>query len=392
VDSTEATDRNYVSIGCSTLFINFLRYELKYGLDAIVGAAAPTLANVYQNLTGNTDAWVRFTALVDRLFPTGVPSGLTTDNPWPAERQAGCLVQGLFGRQGNFEVVQPAGGGGLVHFWRNNEDPAMPWSAPTPFGMGLGAVSGASLIQSNYGKPGNLEVVAVAAGELQHLWRDSGPAFAWSGPILAGAGVTGNPALIQSRFGVQGNFEVVAPAGGGGLVHFWRNNDNPAMPWSAPTPFATGLGNVDAVTMIESNYTRPGNLEVVARVGGELYFTWRDDTGWHDPIQLELGVAGRPALIQGRFGTVGNFELVVPTAGGGLVHFWRNNDDPAMPWSAPTPFGTGAYDDISLIQSNYGDPGNLEVIAREGDKLDFYWRDSGPSFTWNGPYTIESGF
>ena len=28
---------------------------------------------------------------------------------------------------------------------------------------------------------------------------------------------------------------------------------------------------------------------------------------------------------------------------------------------------------------------------RSGDQLDFYWRDSGPSFNWNGPYNIETG-
>lgn len=37
--------------------------------------------------------------------------------------------------------------------------------------------------------------------------------------------------FIQSRFGNRGNFEIVLPRTGGGLVHFWRNNDAPANPW-----------------------------------------------------------------------------------------------------------------------------------------------------------------
>lgn len=43
VDNTEQTDRDYNSIGCAVLFLNFLRYELSYSWNAIIAAAAPTL-------------------------------------------------------------------------------------------------------------------------------------------------------------------------------------------------------------------------------------------------------------------------------------------------------------------------------------------------------------
>jgi hypothetical protein len=43
-----------------------------------------------------------------------------------------------------------------------------------------------------------------------------------------------------------------------------------------------------------------------------------------------------------------------------------------------------------MIQSNYGTPGNLVVIARVGGALQFFWRDSGPAFHWNGPYLLQS--
>lgn len=102
-----------------------------------------------------------------------------------------------------------------------------------------------------------------------------------------------------------------------------------------------------------------------------------------------LKFAGNPALIQSRFGNKGNFELVVPLATGGLAHFWRDNDAAGMPWKGPTIFGgTDIYDAVTMIQSNYENPGNLEVIARTGDRLIFFWRDSGPSFAWNGPYPL----
>jgi len=31
------------------------------------------------------------------------------------------------------------------------------------------------------------------------------------------------------------------------------------------------------------------------------------------------------------------------------------------------------------------------VVAPTANLLAFFWRDSGPSFTWYGPYVFESG-
>src|SRR6476661_3249958 len=39
--------------GCSTLFINYLSYQLGYNIKRIIAAAAPTFGGVYQNLTGD---------------------------------------------------------------------------------------------------------------------------------------------------------------------------------------------------------------------------------------------------------------------------------------------------------------------------------------------------
>jgi hypothetical protein len=50
------------------------------------------------------------------------------------------------------------------------------------FGMNMGSVDGVSLIQSNFGEPGHLELVAQINGEIAFFWRDSGPDFRWNGP------------------------------------------------------------------------------------------------------------------------------------------------------------------------------------------------------------------
>jgi hypothetical protein len=50
--------------------------------------------------------------------------------------------------------------------------------------------------------------------------------------------------------------------------------------------------------------------------------------------------------------------------------------------------GNTHFDALSLIQSNFGTPGNLELVSRNGDQLAHSWRDSGPGFIWTGTLDI----
>lgn len=204
--------------------------------------------------------------------------------------------------------------------------------------------------------------------------------------------------LIQGRHGAKGNFEAVVPSShGGGLVHLWRNNDS-GMTWSGPTCFG-GRARYTGSALIQSNYGSPGNLEVVATDdAGNLDFFWRLDRApwtWSGPFRVAAGLRGSPSLIQSRHGVKGNFEVVVPHRDGGLAHLWRNNDA-GMTWSAPGRFGGGGrYTGAALIQSNYGNPGNLEVLAiDEAGNVDFFWRIDRAPWTWSGPFRVgaEVGF
>ncbi|MGH3682584.1 MAG: hypothetical protein ACRDT2_20320, partial [Natronosporangium sp.] len=179
---------------------------------------------------------------------------------------------------------------------------------------------GLTMIQSNYGDPGNLEMIARAGDSLHFLWRNGG----WNGPFPLTGSAGGNPVLIQSRFGGKGNFELVYPDQHAGIRFMWRNNDDPNMPWSEPFHFAQQLGKVDGLTMIQSNYGDPGNLEMIARAGDSLHFLWRNG-GWNGPFPLTGNAAGNPVLIQSRFGGKGNFELVYPDKDRGIRFMWRNN-------------------------------------------------------------------
>ncbi|GAB2488667.1 hypothetical protein [Nocardiopsis aegyptia] len=71
------------------------------------------------------------------------------------------------------------------------------------------------------------------------------------------------------------------------------------------------------------------------------------------------------------------------------MHLWRDNDA-GMVWSGPACFGgRSRYTDSTLIQSNYGAPGNVEVLAvDESGNLYFFWRMDRHPWTWSGPFRV----
>jgi hypothetical protein len=286
---------------------------------------------------------------------------------WPqVQNRVGFLIQSTYGQRGNFEVVYSSPiaieyvGWTLQHYSRNNDmNSPSPWSGPLWTWQGNHGFGGTALIQSSLGSPGNFEVVTTTELKLAHFYRNnSDPNLPWSGPTSFGSdiveGMWGGVALIKSNFGDPGNFEVVALADsseseGSDLVHYHRNNSDPNLPW-------------------------------------------------HGPVKIGTGVRGTPALIQSSFGNPGNFEVVVGLEEGGLAHYYRDNSDPNLPWSGPTLFGQdmlslpiglgiGYVKAVSLIQSNFGNPGNFEVVAltygADWQDLAHYYRDNAdPNTPW----------
>lgn len=315
-------------------------------------------------------------------------------------KDSGFMVQSNIGTKGDFEVVFPHETAGLVYCSRNNDTLGFPWGNSTVFAQALGFVDAVSLIQSNFGNPGdpgNLEIVARVKDKLFYL-KGSGFDLTWSSPIIIVEGVIGNPALIQGAFGTHGNFELVVPLAGGGISHYRRNNDDPAFPWIHTGVFAEQLGQVDAVALIQSNFdqTLGGNLEVIARIGADLYHFWRDSATqsiWSANGKFFSGVAGIPGFIQSNFGSKGNFEVVTPVVQGGMAHLQRNNDDATFPWTEVTTFGSGQVTAVSLLQSNFTTstnpnipgPGDFEVAARVDGRTALYWRRDLAPLDWIGP-------
>jgi len=168
---------------------------------------------------------------------------------------------------------------------------------------------------------------------------------------------------------------------------------------------------INGLSLIQSNFGSPrlGNLELIANESGRLVHYWCDDHpphAWHGPFYFtDAQVSGNPALIQSRFGVRGHFELVSSAGGSairGLLHFRRNNDQAVLPWQEPTVLATALtnVEAVALIESNFGDPGNLEAVVRVGEELFHLWFDgsrwSEPAYFFRGaagaPGFIQSNY
>ncbi|MBV8967803.1 MAG: hypothetical protein JO331_01935, partial [Verrucomicrobia bacterium] len=119
--------------------------------------------------------------------------------------------------------------------------------------------------------------------------RDDIPPYTWHGPTLISVPgshpdlqlATGLPGFVHNRADFPGNFELVTPLATGGLARYSRVNNHPGTPWSGPEIFAVSMGQIDAVSLIQSNFklepTGVGNLELIAQFQGSLFHFWFDN-------------------------------------------------------------------------------------------------------------------
>ncbi|MCP3936374.1 MAG: right-handed parallel beta-helix repeat-containing protein, partial [Actinomycetia bacterium] len=188
------------------------------------------------------------------------------------------------------------------------------------FGETLGVFDGVTLIQSSFssgGNVGNLEVIARQGKNLHAFFRgDTQETLAWRQGIQIAGDAAGDPVLIQSSFGAEGNFELVYPSTLGGVAHRYRANDEDKYPWLDGGRFATELGDVDGVSLIQTTYTSDedpeGNLEAIVRKGQNLHHFYRAYTGdtpnpfeWRRGAHFANDASGDPVLIQSSFGVKG---------------------------------------------------------------------------------------
>lgn len=201
-----------------------------------------------------------------------------------------------------------------------------------------------------------------------------------------------NPTFIQRR-GKRGNFElIVANADGSALLHLTRDNDiSKVYPWKLTKTFAQNIGPVAGLSVIEGPFNTPPNLELIVNKGGRLvHFNNTPNGNWtgQNPV-TDAPVIGVPALYQttkSGTNTREDFEVVAPSATGGLVWVWRNNSG-SIPWSKPSFFGQslGTVSSATVISN----PKFLELVVTVGAKLHYFWRAIDRAAVWNGPSPVR---
>ncbi len=343
-------------------------------------------------------------------------------------RHSGFMVQSDYGDfSNNFEAIFPSRVSGLTQVYRDNAQSQFPWVGPLPpeyaytcspqgqtskalhgSFFGGGDASDVGLIQSNFkdfgSKNGHLELVVRHGDRLALYWRASNAPLLWTGPLYLPSNQPhrGNPALIQGTFGTIGHFELVVPHGQSGLVHYTRFNDNPEVPWSAPTRFAEGLGQVDAAALLQSDYIdageSDGHLEAIARVGTQLFSLWRESKPpykWTllpqaitNGLGVPLAVSGVPGFMQS---SDRDFHLVTPLAGGGMAYLRRQNSVDAA-WVLESQFGSdlGSVSAASLLQNKASATG-LDLLARLAEpqnRFEHFYTTLGTP-TWNAGGNFE---
>ncbi|OCL14317.1 hypothetical protein AOQ84DRAFT_351571 [Glonium stellatum] len=317
----------------------------------------------------------------------------------------GSLIQGTFGTEGsvkNFEVAvlefDGSGGKQLVHHSRDNSKPDKPWGPPTV--ISTKATTNGALIESSYG---NLEVVVNEGGKIAHYSRID-TKWEFQTIINKSGGATGAPAIIQSTYGTPegpGNFEALIPCGKT-IQHWSRDNSDDEFPWRHVHTFSNAAtSNACIIQSTIKDVGKAGNLEAVVLEGSDVVLYTLAGTDWKkNPVPISThGVDSQPgALMQSTYvqpsGTIGNYEFILlaanPNSPVVLEHWWRNNTDPARPWTRAKTIDVGLTSSGALMQSSYGNPGqpgNFEIVVHQGGNLVHYWRNnSDGSEPW-----IESG-
>ncbi|MEV7616729.1 C1 family peptidase [Streptomyces sp. NPDC089799] len=304
----------------------------------------------------------------------------TNIDPWSKRRlHAGNAYESGNGpAHRNVEMLTAGGDGRLRHWWRAGEEPCR-WSRARWPAFGGDASGQPSFTGTTYNR--NMESLHVTpAGRLHHwyyeqsarTWRDGG-LFGAEGDAAPGS----TPAFIQSDYGQPGNFEVVVRTADGRLRHWWRINGSP-WTWNDGGCFASRIAHYGPALV----QTRARRLDLVAaRTDGRMQRWWRDDAAgfvWRPGEVFGSGIVSAPCLIESQYDardedTAGNYELCAVGAGGRVEHWWQGNARGSA-WRRSAVFGHDAVAVTGMLQGSLGFRLEVFVLRRDG-RLQHWWRD-----------------
>ncbi len=319
--------------------------------------------------------WIGYgQADIDTWSKLGVQG--TNPDPWTKRRlHSGNMIESGDGAaHNNFELLAAEPGGQIRHYWRDGV--AVTWHQAELFGNDCAVCP--TLTGTTFNR--NFESVHLTTGSrLRHWYFDQSSSNWVQGPVFGPTDAAGVPGFIQSNYGAPGNFEVVVRTKDGRLNHWWRTDVSP-FTWSDGGRFGSNIA-LSGASLIQSHYGKQGNLELVAVLtNGQMQHWWRDDDHgnvWAASATFGAGVDSPPCMIEGEFGEwdqnhVGNFELCV-AVGGQIQHWWRDNQG-AENWSKSATFGANIKAVSALLEGSYDF--NLEVVAlRNDNQLQHFYRD-----------------
>lgn len=293
-------------------------------------------------------------------------------DPWTKRRShsGGMIESGDGALHRNFELLAPSHGNSFTHWWRDNSASNLPWAKAETMANDVGSL----LTHTGTTYNRNFETIYRTTGARLHHWYYDQSLGKWeNGPVFGPTNAIGEVGFCESDYGI-GNFEVVVALADGVMQHWWRSGSV----WSPGPKFGSCIRTAGP-SLIESTYE---NLELVATLAsGQMQHWWRDGANWIAGPVFGSGVASAACMIQGQFGAatdagIGNFELCVAMPNGTVQHWWRNNQDPSLPWNFGATFGSNVKRVVALLQGSFGF--NLEVVVLRNDgMLEHYWRDDG---------------
>jgi hypothetical protein len=301
----------------------------------------------------------------------------TDPDPWTKRRlHNGNILEGDNGDKHNdFEMLAAFAGDQLRH-WRRENSSGHVWQGMETFASDV-SLFRPTLIQSTYNR--NYEAVYLTyANRLRHWWFSRNAQRWFDGGIFGPPDAAGIPGFIQSNYGAPGNFEVVVRTADGRLSQWWRTGGSGGG-WVDGGKFGGGVA-FSGASLIQSSYGQKGDFFLVCTLNSGEMQEWRRDndlgTGWSAGPKFGNGIISPPCMIESQYGAstenhVGNFELCV-AANGQVQHWWRANWNDQT-WRFGGSFGHDVFAVTGLMQSSYGFA--LEVIVLRYDfNLQHYWR------------------
>jgi hypothetical protein len=274
VTNNEPTDGDYIANGCSTLFLNYLHYQLDFSWKSIVQAGAATLAQTYTKLTGRADAFAPFAAVLQQQFPPGKPSGLSNDNPFPVAQQLQLVGITLDG-----------------NVWRTVRFSDSSWASPFEGVKEQAGDPGQFVALASAGVNLEFQIVGVTAdGGMWHTIQHVDGSWQLFADVKGQAGNSGHFAAVACAR-QDGVLRVCGVTADGGMWHTTRNVDGSWQPFGNVKSQAGDPGSFVAVACTCAN----GFLHVCGVIGGNIkiwFATCAPDGVWSQFEGVTLLEAG----------------------------------------------------------------------------------------------------